>query len=91
MWLVAIWQDGFEVLDGWPNTHWAGDSFVLGSRVLQYWRMVYCRESVEMPLGSVLLISHLAVFTPISALQFECGNATDERQWCTPHSFRNCV
>ena len=27
--------------------------------------------------------------TPISALQFERGNATDDRQWCTPHSFRN--
>ena len=50
-----------------------------------------CRASVfRLPCGSVLLVmSRLTVLT-ISALQFECGWATDDRQWCTPQSFRDC-
>ena len=78
-------------LIGWPNTHWAGDNFVSGSGVLRYWRMARCSASVSrLPVGLMLLvIGHLTVFTATSALQFECGNATDYKRWCTPQSFRN--
>ena len=83
---------GMKSLIGLPNTHWAGESFVLGSGVLRYWSMACCSVFVSrLPCGSVLLvISHLTVFTPISARQFECGNATEDSRWCTPHSLRNC-
>ena len=82
---------GMKSLIGRPNTHWAGDNFVSGSGVLRYWRMARCNASVSrLPGGLVLLvISRLTVFTVTSALQFECGNATDDRRWCTPQSFRN--
>ena len=41
-----------------------------------------CRAFVfRLPCGSVLLVmSRLTVLTPISALQFECGWASDDRQ-----------
>ena len=53
--------------------------------------MVHCKASVfRLPWGSVLLVmSRLTVLTPISALQFECGWATDNRRWWTPQSLRN--
>ena len=35
------------------------------------------------------MMNRLTDLTPISALQFECGNATDDRRWCMPQSFRN--
>ena len=76
---------------GQPKTHWAGDNFVSGSGVLRYWRMARCSASVSrLPVGLVLLlVSRLTVFKATSALQFECGNATDDKRWCTPQSFRN--
>ena len=62
-----------------------------GSGVFQYWSMAHCKASVfRLPCGSVLLVmSCLTVLMPISALQFECGWATEDRQCCTPQSFRN--
>ena len=50
------------------------------------------RESVfRLPFGVVLSVMiRLSDFTPISALQLDCGNATDNRRWCTLHSIRNC-
>ena len=50
--------------------------------------MAFCRASVfRLPCGSVLLVmSHLTVLMPISALQFECGWATDDRQRSNPKS-----
>ena len=83
---------GMKSLIGLPKTHWAGDSFVLGSGVLRYCSMACWNALVSrLPCASVLLVmSRLTVFTPTSALQLECGNATDDRRWCTPHSLRNC-
>ena len=77
-------------LIGKPNTHWAGDSFVTGSGVFQYWSMARCRALVfRLLCGSVLLVmSRWQFLMPISALQFECGCGTDDRWWCTPQSFR---
>ena len=37
----------------------------------------------------LLVIICLTVFTATSALQFECGNATDDKRWYTPQSVRN--
>ena len=81
-------------LMGLPNTQMAGDTFVCGSGVLRYWSIATRNASVSnSPDGEVLdLIIRLIVFTPISALQFECGNATDERRWSTPQDRRkDCV
>ena len=73
---------GMKSLIGRPNTHWAGDNFVSGSGVLRYWRMVHCNASVSrLPVGLVLLV--ISRLTATSALQLECGNATDDRRWCT--------
>ena len=82
---------GLKSLIGQLNTHWAGDNFVAGSGVLPYWRMAHRSALVSrLPVGLVLLlIIRLTVFTATSALQFECGNATDDQQWYTPQSFRN--
>ena len=79
-------------LIGLPKTHCAGDSLVFGSGVLRYCKMACWNALVlRLPCGSVLfVISLLTVFTPISALQLEWGNATDERRWCTPQSFKSC-
>ena len=73
---------GMKSLIGRPNTHWTGDNVVSGSGVLRYWRMVHCSASVSrLPVGLVLLvISCFTVFTATFALQFECGNATDDRR-----------
>ena len=67
-------------LMGRPNTHWAGESFVLESGVLRYCRMARWSESVSrLPCASVLsVMRRFTVFTPISARQFECGKATEE-------------
>lgn len=64
---------GMKSLIDQPKTHWAGDNFVSGLGVLQYWRMVRCRASVlRLPVGLVLLvINHLTVHIVISALQLE--------------------
>lgn len=66
---------------GLVAAHWAGKSFVLGSGVFQNCRMACCRELVfRLPSGVVLSgIKHLAVLTPTSALQMQCGKgkATD--------------
>ena len=79
---------GMKSLIGLPKTHWAGNSFVAGSGVFRYCSMARCKASVfRLPCGSVLLVmSRLTVLTPISALQFECGWATDDRQWWTPQN-----
>lgn len=81
---------GLKSLIGQLNTHWAGDNFVAGSGVLRYWRMARCSALVSrLPVGLVLLvIIRLTVFTATSALQFECGNATDDQQWYTPEVFQ---
>ena len=62
-------------LIGSLNTHCAGDGFVLGSGVFQYWSMVRCGESVSrVPWASVLsVISHFTFFTPTSAQRLKCG------------------
>ena len=88
---VVAGPDRYEVLDGSSKTHFSGDSCVFGSGVFRYWRMAHCRESMSrLPLGVVLSVMiGLTDFTPISALQCECGKATDDRRWCTPHSLRN--
>ena len=82
---------GMKSLIGGPNTHCAGDSLVLGSGVFPYRSMALWKESVSrMPWASVLLVMRpLTDFTPISTQQLECGNATDERRRCIPHSLKN--
>ena len=82
---------GMKSFIGLPKTHCAGDSLVVGSGVFRYCSIPRCSESVSrLPCGSVLLvIRRLTVLTPISALQLECGNATEDRRWWTPQSFRN--
>ena len=35
------------------------------------------------------MMIRLTDFTLISTLQLEYENATDDRRWCMPHSFRN--
>ena len=69
-------------LMGRPNTHCAGESLVLASGVLRYWRMARWSEFVSrLPCASVLsVIIRFTVFTPISARQLECGKATEERR-----------
>ena len=82
---------GIKSLICLPNTHMAGDTFVVGSGVLRCWRIARWKVSVSrFPLGSVLdMMSRLADLTPISARQLEWGNATDDFLWCTPQSRRN--
>ena len=54
------------------------------------WMASCSGSALRLPFGLVLLvIRHLTVFTLTSALQLECGKATDDSQWCTPQSFRN--
>ena len=78
-------------LIGRPKIAIAGESFVSGSGVLRYWSMATLNASVlSSPLGDVLdVIIRLTVFTPISAPQFECGNATKDLRWWMPQSRRN--
>ena len=69
---VAAGKYGYEVLE----KVWAGESFVAGSGVFQYRSMAvlkcYRASVFRRPCGSLLLVmSHLTVSTPISALQFE--------------------
>ena len=54
-----------------PKMHWAGDSFMLGSGILRYWRISCWKEfTLRLPCGSVLLgISCLMAFTLMSALR----------------------
>ena len=82
---------GIKSLMGLPKTNCAGDRLVFGSGVLQYCKIAHCRESVSrLPRGSVLLVMmRLMVLTPISALQLECGNATEESRWWMPQSLKN--
>ena len=56
-------------LMGRPNTHCAGESLVLASGVLRYWRMACWSEFVSrLPCASVLsVIIRITVFTPIFA------------------------
>lgn len=67
---------------GLPNTHIAGDSPVVGSGQLRYCRMALCSLSVsKLPLGPVFSeMSLFVVLTPISALQLECGKATEDKR-----------
>lgn len=76
-----------------PNTHIAGDSFVSLSGVFLYCKIARWNASVQSsPLGPVLsVIKRFTVFTPISALQLLCGNATDDSLWCTPQVRRNSL
>ena len=78
---------------GLPNTHIAGESPVVGSGQFQYCKMALCSLSVsKLPFGPVFsAISLLAVLTPISDLQFECGKDTEEKCCLTPQFFRNVV
>ena len=73
---------GMISLMGLPKIHWAGDSLVLVSGVFWCCSMPCWNALVlRLPLGLVLLVfSCLTVFTPISVLQFECGNATENRR-----------
>ena len=84
---------GMRSLTGLPNTHMAGDIFVVGSGVFRYWRIAAWNASMLMaPFFPTLpVINLLTVLTPTSALQFLCGNATELRQWCTPHWRRNSL
>ena len=83
---------GMKSLIGLPNTHMAGDSLVSGSGVFLYCRIALWRALVSSPPpGNVLeQIKRLTVFTPTSALQLECGNATEDFLWCTPQVLRKC-
>ena len=67
-------------LIGLPKTHIAGESYVAGSGVLRYCSIATRNASVlRSPLGEVLdVIRRLTVLTPISALQLEWGNATED-------------
>ena len=78
-------------LIGLPNTHIAGDTFVSGSGVLRYCSMATRKASVSKPpVADVFeVIILFMVLTPISARQFECGKATDDKRWSTPQVRRN--
>ena len=80
-----------KFLTGFPNTDTAGETFVSGSGVLRYWSIATRNASVSSsPVGDVLeVIIRLIVFTPISARQFEWGNATDDSLWSTPQVRKN--
>ena len=80
-------------LTGLPNTHMAGDIYVVGSGVFRYWRIAAWNASMLMAqsFSTLPVINLLTVLTPISALQLLCGNATELRWWCTPHWRRNSL
>ena len=82
---------GMKSFMGRPKMHCAGESLVFGSGVFRYWSIALWKASVSSePLGLVLSWSILfTVFTPISALQFECGKATDDSLWRTPQLRKN--
>ena len=78
---------------GLPNTHMAGDIFVVGSVVFLYWRIAFWNASMltAPSLPTLPVISLLMVLTPTLALQLLCGKATELRQWWTPHWHRNSL
>ena len=80
-------------LMGRPKTHMAGERCVSRSGVLRYWSMALWNWSVfKDPSVAVLsVMSRLTVFTPTSARQLLCGNATDDRRWFTPQLAKNVV
>ena len=84
---------GIKSLIGLPKRIWAGESFVSLSGVLRYcsiarWNLSVCK----VPLGPVLSISNrFIVFTPSSARQLLCGNATEDCLWRTPQSERKSL
>ena len=80
---------GMKSLIGRPNRHMAGETLVSGSGVLRYCNIAILNASVfRVPRGEVLdVIIRFRVFTPISARQFEWGNATDDCRWWMPHVF----
>ena len=75
------WDEILSLI-GFPKTHIAGERPVNGSGQLRYCSIALCNLSVfKLPLGPVFsVISRFAVLTPISALQLECGNATEENR-----------
>ena len=76
---------GIKSFMGLPNKHIAGDP-ICESGVMWYWSMALCKVSVSRlqwgPVFDVIIL--FAVLTPISALQFEWGNVTEDRWWLTP-------
>ena len=95
---------GMRSLTGLPNTHMAGDIFVVGSGVFRhrcipgsdspiYWRIAAWNASMLMApsFPTMPVINLLTALTPTSALQLLCGNATELRRWCTPHWRRNSL
>ena len=93
MWLVSPRQDKYTVLDRpAKNAQCRGELRIrIGCiSVLEDGTSVSGESVSRLPFGVVLSVMiRLTVFTTIYALQFECGNATDDRRWCTPHSFKN--
>ena len=81
---------GMKSLMGLPKTIIAGDNLVAGSGIFLYWRIARCTASMSSPpLGPVLLVRiRFMILTPISALQLQCGKATDDSRWWTPHPRR---
>ena len=73
-----------------PNRYCAGDSVVSLTGVFRYCSMARCKASVSRsPLGLVFSVMSLfTVFTPTSALQLLCGNATDDMRCRTPQFFK---
>ena len=89
--LLSVVSDSFWSGNmGPPKRHMAGEGPVWGSGVLQYWRIASWRVTVSrLPLGTVFnVMSLLAVLTATSALQFECGKATEDRWLLTPQFCR---
>ena len=86
-------QDRYEVLDGPSENALCRGQLCVWIRCVTICYVCYGMlqgVSVKAAIGVVLSVMiRLTDFTPIFALQFECGKATDDRQWCTPHSFRN--
>ena len=80
-WYFPRWT-GMKSLMGRPKTHTAGERCVSRSGVLRYWSMALWNWSVfKDPSVAVLsVMSRLTVFTPTSARQLLCGNATDDRR-----------
>ena len=76
-------------LTGLPNTHMAGDIFVVRSGVFLYWRIAAWNASILMaPFFPTLpVINLLIVLTPTSALQLLCENATG----CVGYELRSAI
>ena len=82
---------GIKSLIWRPKTHIAGDSPVSLSGVFLYWSMARWKGSdCSFPSAPRLPERiRLTVFTPSSARQLLCGNATEEMRCLTPHAWRN--